>query len=348
MRAVEIRGDGGLAVTTRPDPEPQRGEVVVAVERCGICGSDIHAHRSGSFPAGTVMGHEISGTVAALGADVVGLSVGDRVAVMPAWRCGECANCLRDGTAETVMHCLRTGSAGGFSGWLGLGLHVGGFAEYVRGPARMCYRVPDGVSWELAALVEPYTVALHAIRRSAVARGGVQVAAVLGAGAIGLMTALSLRLAGVPAVLVAEPREERRAAASAMGAEHVGADVGTLAASLGELVDVVFDCTGVTAGPQLALDAVRLGGQIVLVGIVEAGERVAFDGGALLVKEVDVVPSVAYSEDDFSRGVADLQATLDDPVSIIESVVPLEETGDSLLAMAKPGGPVKVQVAPGL
>jgi hypothetical protein len=75
---------------------------------------------------------------------------------------------------------------------------------------------------------------------------------------------------------------------------------------------------------------------------------VAFDGGALLVKETNVVPSVAYSEDDFARGVADLQTTLDDPVSIIESVVPLEETGRSLLAMGQRGGPVKVQVAPGL
>src|SRR5262249_24401121 len=160
--------------------------------------------------------------------------------------------------------------------------------------------------WELAALVEPYTVGLHAIRRSRVAGGGVQVAGVLGAGAIGLMTALGLRNAGVPAVLIAETREERRAAATAMGVEHVGADLAALAGSLGELVDVVFDCTGVPAGPQLALDAVRLGGEIVLVGIVERGEHVAFDGGALLVKETNVVPSVAYSEDDFARGVTDL------------------------------------------
>jgi len=346
MRAVEIRADGDLGVVTRPDPEPTGDEVVVQVERCGICGSDIHFHRSGFFPPGTVMGHEIGGTVVARGPDARHVAVGDRVAVMPAWRCGECANCRRDGTTESVMHCLRLGSAGGLTGWLGLGLHVGGFAEYVCGPERMCYRVPDEFSWELAALVEPYTVGLHAIRRSRVPTGDVRAAAVLGAGAIGLVTALGLQHAGVPAVVVAEPREERQAAARALGVQQVGRDLGALATDLGEPIDVVFDCTGISAGPVIALDAVRLGGEVVMVGAVDPGDLVAFDGAALLMKEARILPSIAYSEDDFASALADLRAMPGAALSIIESVVPLDATADSLTAMAKPGGPVKVQVAP--
>ncbi len=132
-----------------------------------------------------------------------------------------------------------------------------------------------------------------------------------------------------------------------MGVEHVGPDLGALAAGASTPVDVVFDCTGVAAGPPLALDVVRLGGEVVLVGVVDAGVNVSVDGGALLVKEVDIVPSIAYSEDDFAQGLADLQATADDPLAIVDAVVPLEDAADSLPAMAEPGGPVKVQVAPG-
>ncbi|MDP9071897.1 MAG: alcohol dehydrogenase catalytic domain-containing protein, partial [Actinomycetota bacterium] len=161
MRAVALTADGRLEVVDKPDPVPGLGEVVVAVERCGICGSDLHLKSWGMVPVGAVMGHEFAGTIAAVGAAAPAhLAEGQRVAVLPAARCGSCRPCRsnRDNLCE-----LQPMTA------IGLGVNDGAHAEYVRVPAAACHPLPAGTAAEHGALVEPYAVALHAVRRSAVA-----------------------------------------------------------------------------------------------------------------------------------------------------------------------------------
>src|SRR5436309_4423152 len=130
MRAVAMTPDGTLEVVDKPEPEAGPGEVVVAVERCGICGSDLHIKSSGMLPPGAVMGHEFAGTVAQRGDGVDELAEGQRVSVLPALQCGMCDMC-KAGKGQLCAN--QAGTA------LGLGTNDGAYAEYVRVPALSCY-----------------------------------------------------------------------------------------------------------------------------------------------------------------------------------------------------------------
>lgn len=149
MRAVAMGPHGKLHVVDKPEPEPGPDDVVIAVERCGICGSDLHLRTSGMCPPGAVMGHEFAGRVAATGDQVRGLTEGQRVAVLPAGRCGVCRPC-REGRDELCGDQLRVS--------LGLGINDGAYAEYVSTGAATCFPLPEGMTWDQGALVEPYAV----------------------------------------------------------------------------------------------------------------------------------------------------------------------------------------------
>src|SRR5947208_4010529 len=154
MRALAYGADDSFAVVDRPDPEPGPGEVVVAVERCGICGSDLHLRQSHMLPPGSVMGHEFGGTVVARGDHVDGLAEGTRVAVLPAVRCGTCRTCVEGRDAI----CLEQSRF-----MLGIGTEDGAYAEYVRIAAKSCFPMPHDMTPEQGALFEPYAVGLHAV-----------------------------------------------------------------------------------------------------------------------------------------------------------------------------------------
>jgi 2-desacetyl-2-hydroxyethyl bacteriochlorophyllide A dehydrogenase len=315
VRAVAIAEDRTLASTELEERPLEPHEARVEVAFCGICGSDIHFRASEAVPAGTVMGHEFSGTVAEVGQAVEGFSAGDRVAVFPFIACGECPNCLR-GDDHVCQQAPVTG--------LGLGANPGGYAESVALPGSMLVRIPDELSFEHGALVEPLAVALHGIEIGE-ARSGDR-CVVIGAGPIGVMTALGLRARGIDDVLVIERNERRRERMRSLEFESLGLDGvhdRVLQSFGGEAADVVFECAGNPAAPQLAIELVRSRGIVVLLGVLE--EPVAISQLVLMIKEAQVRASFAYRREEFREAVELLAAGALPADRLITGRAPLEE-----------------------
>jgi L-iditol 2-dehydrogenase len=252
---------------------PGPGEVQVAIRSVGICGSDVHAYSEGAvgdmivdYPV--VLGHEPTGTVAALGAGVSGWAVGDAAALEPAHYCYHCSLCLRG--RHNLCSNLRFLSAGGEPGF---------FRERVNLPVANLIALPQGLSLTHGTLVEPLAVILHSLSLARPVFG--ETAVVIGAGPIGLLTIAALRRVGVRRVTAVEPLPHRRALAQAMGADvsisGPPADVGRaiLGDTGGQGVDLVFDCATKNT-ENLALEIAANGGRVVYTGI-SSERQVALD-----------------------------------------------------------------------
>ncbi|MHC8299832.1 2,3-butanediol dehydrogenase [Pseudomonas sp. ZS1P83] len=295
MKALRWHAARDLRLSDLELQRPGTGEVELRVAYCGICGSDLHEYQDGphSIPqaephplsgcrAPLTLGHEFCGVVSALGAGVVDLKVGDRVAVEPEYRCGECRYCGegRYNLCESM----------GFIGLMG----DGGFAERARVPAYMLHRLPETVSFRQAAVLEPAAVALHALRRSSLAPG--QRCVVFGLGPIGLLLVMLARLRGVDDITAVDLSPERLALAGEFGATQVlDARDGDVAARLRE--DGAMDCAFEAAGSQASLDAalasLRKGGELVLVSLMGEVRLDAFD---LVNRELRLLGSVGYRD----------------------------------------------------
>jgi threonine dehydrogenase-like Zn-dependent dehydrogenase len=248
-------------------PQPGPDEVLVAVKACGICGSDVHGMdgSTGRRHPPIIMGHEAAGIIVATGAAVKGWVAGDRVTFDSTIYCGECFFCRRG----EINLCDRRRV-------LGVSCEdyrqPGAMAELVAVPKRILYRLPEGLPFEDAALVEPFAVALHAVGRAPVTLNDSVV--VVGAGMIGLALTQVLRLAGCGRLMVVDLEKERLALAKKLGATHVinAADGKAVAAILelteGRGADAAFEAVGVTATVELALGCLRKGGRATLVGNV--------------------------------------------------------------------------------
>ncbi len=293
MRAVAISEDRSLRPTTLEERGLGPTEVRVAVAYCGICGSDLHLRHSEAVAPGSVMGHEFSGTISETGESVEGFAAGDRVTVYPFAPCGECPSCRR-GNSHVCMNAAVTG--------LGLGMNPGGYAESVVTEASTLVPLPDGLSLEHGALVEPLAVGLHGVAIGE-ARPG-DTCAVIGAGPIGVMTALALKAKGIDDIVVIERNERRRRRMGSFGVAAVGLEdvhmrvMDTLG---GEPPSVVFECAGNPAAPQLAIELVRTKGIVVLLGVLE--EPVEISQLVLIIKEAQMRAAFAYTRDDFDEAV---------------------------------------------
>jgi L-iditol 2-dehydrogenase len=292
MKAVVYRNKGEIAVEDVPVPEPGPGEMLVRVDACGICPTDLKKIEKGLLPGPRIFGHEIAGVVAALGAGTTGFREGQRVVVHHHVPCGACFYCERGLHAQCAFY-KRNGTTAGFepSG--------GGYAEYVKAFAWIVERgtipIPDGVLPEEAAFVEPVNTCLKAVRKAGVSRG--ESVLVVGQGPIGLLLMQIARWAGGE-VLVSDPVDERRALASSLGAAvaldpalDAPGEVRRLTGGRGA------DCTLVAAPGALAfsvaLDATRPGGRILSFAATSRGETVEVDLGVLTTSEKDIL--TAYS-----------------------------------------------------
>jgi 2-desacetyl-2-hydroxyethyl bacteriochlorophyllide A dehydrogenase len=258
MRAVVFPQAETISVETVPEPQCAPDEVIVRVASCGICGTDVHIYRDeymSEFPL--IPGHEFSGEVVEVGGEVADLMVGDRVAVDPNLDCGHCDYCRRD----EGNHCRN---------WQGVGItRPGGFVEYTAVPGRACYRLPEGMTSEQAAFVEPLACVVFALRRMRPGPG--DSALVFGAGPMGLLLLQALRHSGTSRVVMVDKRADRLALAGELGASEI-VMAGTEAdAALKELAadgfPVVVDATGVPAVIEQALGHLRPRGQYLQFGV---------------------------------------------------------------------------------
>ncbi len=265
MKALLLSEYRHLEMAEVAVPEAGAGEVLVQVAACGICGSDVHGYdgSSGRRIPPVVMGHEAAGVIAAVGEGVTGFAVGDRVTFDSTVYCGECEFCRRGEVNLCDNRQVMGVSCGEYR-------RAGAFAEYIAVPARILYRLPEGLSFEEAAMLEAVSVALHAVRVAEL-KGG-ETALVIGAGMIGLLTLQAAKAAGCSRVLVADIDATRLKMASEMGADAVllASDAELVSEVLrlteGRGVDVALEAVGRNETVAAAINCVRKGGTVVLVG----------------------------------------------------------------------------------
>lgn len=265
MKALLLSAYRQLEIADLPAPIPGPDDVLVRVAACGTCGSDVHGYdgSSGRRIPPIVMGHEAAGTAIALGARGSNFSVGDRVTFDSTVSCGACDYCLRVEINPCDNRRVLGVSCGDYR-------CAGAFAEYVVVPQRIVYRLPESLSFSEAAMIEAVSVALHAVSLSRIAAG--QTVLVLGGGMIGLLTLQALRVAGCSRVLVADVDASRLKLATELGASAALLATETelisqiLDLTNGRGVDVALEAVGVNETVRTAIDCVRKGGAVTLVG----------------------------------------------------------------------------------
>ncbi|MFE9453242.1 L-idonate 5-dehydrogenase [Streptomyces sp. NPDC006739] len=283
MLGCVIHGTGDLRVEELPVPRPGPGQALVAVRYGGVCGSDLHYWRHGGvgdfrLREPMVLGHEVVGTVTGYGVRASGPAPGTAVAVHPATPCGGCPEC-RAGRPNVCRDTRYLGSAARFP-------HVqGGFAAHVVVPAEQVRALPAGLEPRRAALAEPLSVALHAVRRAGDVRG--RHVLVTGAGPIGCLVVAAAKAAGAARVTVTDLVPLALRYATAVGADTAvraddPADPGWPAE-----VDVAVEASGVAAGLETCLRRVRRGGVVVQLGMLPPGES-PFAGNLLVSREIEL------------------------------------------------------------
>ena len=340
MAAAVYRSPGTITVEERPVPRPGPDQLVVRVHTCGICGSDIHQLRDGwGFKPGAVAGHEWSGTVAAVGSDVTGWSVGELVVGGASPKCGTCRRCREGKPSQCENRQSMTAEH-----------NDGAFAEYIVVRATGVLRLPEGLSPRHAALAEPLSVALHGVTRSGVQAGDTVM--VFGAGPIGALSVAALQSMGISDITVVEPHEGRRRLATALGVSAVvdPADLETFASWEPErmssrAVHVVLECSGHRAAIEAGFQQLARGGILVMVG---AGiDHPIFDINRMILNELTVTGSFVYDLHGFEQAL-ELLASEGFPAELLidPDDVPLNGISGALEDLAAGRIAGKVMVVP--
>lgn len=321
----------GEAEATPPGPD----EVQIKIAYTGICGTDLHIYHGDMdwrVAESQVMGHEISGTVAALGDEVKGLEIGQPVTVMPLDPCGECPACQAG--HSHICHNLN---------FLGIDTQ-GGFQTYWTVPAHTVFPLPEDLPLKRAALVEPLAVACHDVRLGGVKPGDKVV--VLGGGPIGTLVALVAQESGAD-VIISEINPARIEIGRELGFEVVNPQDVDLVALMeektqGARADVVFEVTASPAGAEIMTELVRTRGQIVIVGIFSDPEKVNLF--RVLWRELRVRGARVYESQDFDKAIK-LAGRGDLPLdTLISEVYPLERLGEGLEELARGGDVMKILI----
>ena len=335
MRAAAYVGDGTIRVEEREPVDPAPGQVRLDVAYVGICGTDLHIKHGAmdarvTLPA--VIGHEMSGTVAAVGEGVTAWSPGDRVTVMPLRWCGDCAAC-RAGHRHVCERLVFVGIDA-----------PGALQQSWTVEQDLVVRLPEGLPLDQAALAEPLAVAVHDVRRSGLGAGGR--ALVVGGGPIGLLIALVAASEGID-VLVSEPNAFRRAIASQLGVGAIDPIAGDVASAVDEWtdgagVDVAFEVSGSAPGLATATHSLRVRGRLVVVAI--HSQPVPLDLFRVFWRELELAGARVYERTDFERAVELLATGAIPTAPLISAVVPLEQTADAFAALEGGGDVLKVLV----
>ena len=293
MLAARYLGPERLEAREVPLPAISHEEALIEVEACGFCGSDLSIV-AGTHPrakAPLTLGHEICGRISEIESSQTDLRIGNHVTVYPLICCGECHAC-----AHGYPHVCRTLRLYGFD-------TDGGMAQFIKLPVSALIRLPETMPGQIGALMEPLAVAIHGVSRASLEQ--VKVVAVLGAGPIGLMTALVARARGVPEVVISDVLPTRLKLATSLGlhAVQAGAELSDAIMSLSSSngADLVFECAGATATAAVMTTLVRSRGTIVNLGVFK--RPVEVDMQSVNFKELQLLGSRVYERSDFDNAI---------------------------------------------
>ncbi len=350
MKAAVWYGKEDIRIENIPEHKVEAGQVRIRIEVCGICGSDLHEYTSGPFIIPSrphpltgreggpiILGHEFAGEVTEVGEGVTKVQTGDRVTVNPLIYCGECHYCRKG----NHLMCSKLATVG--FAW------DGAFAEYGVFPEYSIFKLPESVTYEMGACVEPLSVAVHAVNRSGLKIG--DNVAVIGAGPIGLLVQQACKAAGAGKVFVSEPMKARIETSQKMGANAVlnpaEVDIGKEIARLtdGLRADIAFDCVGIKQTFESCIKATGRRARICIVGLALKPIEVSFM--RLWGHEKELTFSQGY-DGEFPAAInylADGRVNVDDYISKTVSLDDIVEGGIKEL-ISNPDKNVKILVKP--
>jgi L-iditol 2-dehydrogenase len=331
MRVAMLQRAGEVTIEQAPALVAGPGKVLIQVAYAGLCGSDLHSYE-GTHPfrhPPVVLGHEVAGTVAGLGAGVTRFSIGEAVTVMPYVHCGACQQCLA-GRTNTCLNKVVPG----IKGWQGT------FAEQFVSQADIVYPLGE-MSMRRGVLAEPFAVGVHAAQRAGVGPGST--ALVLGGGSIGLFTAAAAHLAGAASVAVTDLYAHNLDLALRLGASHAysagnAAMVYQVRADYPDGFDTLFLASSAKVTVRQALALARRGARIVVIALFAGDVPVSF--AELTVGEMSLVGTQIYTHDDFAQALAYLAAGALDYEALVTHELPLDEAQHALEMMASRDEPL--------
>lgn len=329
MRAAIYAGKGGpVTIESLADPEPAVGEVVIKVHRCGICGTDLSMTKGEMWDYGPgQFGHEYAGEIVAVGGGVERLKAGGRIAVLPSGSCGHCAGCA----GSNPVLCDAPGA-------------MAGFAEYARVPADLAVPLPDTLSMEDGALVEPLAVSLYGVRQSQMAAGDRVL--VLGGGTVALYAIYWARRLGAGRIVAASRSDRRRDLCLAMGADAFvsfgDSEVGDVVEALRGSPDIVYECVGAPGMLTKSVMHAKKYGKVASLGFCTQPDPMMPSLAAY--KCVTVQFLVGYTMKDFLFIADRFDAGHIDPATIVTNTVPLLSLPETMASLRGPNTETKVQV----
>jgi len=332
--AVFTKACHPLEIQNLPDPTPGPGEVVLRIERCGICGSDLHMTEGHQplLPFNFVAGHESSAEVVALGKGVETLKVGDHVVPVPMNGCGKCVECL----AGTPFWCANAG------------YNMGGFAQYKLSNAASCVRLPIALSLKDAAIIEPMTCGLLGAAKAGITMGAS--VAILGAGPIGLAAMFWARRMGAGKIIATARTRAREGLSKKMGADiFMTMDdefIPNVTEYLGGLPDIVIECVGVPGMIAKSIDLVRSRGTVVILGICFHADTFVPSSG--IMKEVNLHFAIGTSMKQFAIVADTLAAGHVEPLAMVTDTISLDQMPATFEALRQRTTQCKVLLNPSL
>jgi len=298
-------------------------EVKIQVVVTGICGSEIHAYH-GTHPfriPPVISGHELAGMVVETGSEVKGVSVGDRVTVEPHYGCGVCSPCKAGN-----YHICKEKRVLGTQEW------IGSFGEYIVVPENTIVKLPDNISFEQGAIIEPLAVGVHAVRKAEI--GPNDKIAILGAGPIGLGIMIAAKNAGVSNIYITDALDynleiaKRLGATSPINTNDEDAVERILKETDGDGVDTVFIAVGIQSVLNDSFKIVKRGGKVSEVALF--GKKPEIDISSIQNKEIELIGSNMYVREDFEIALEAIAANLFDPSLFITKVIPIDDIKNAM------------------